>query len=340
VIEADGLTKVFRRPVKGPGLRGAVRHLIARRYQDVRAVDAINLSIGAGEAVAYVGPNGAGKSTTIKLLCGILVPSGGQVRVAGLVPHANRTANAKQIGVLFGHRSHLWWDLPVRDSLELLRAMYGVPVKQHQARLARFDEVLDIKRLLPVAAGRLSLGQRVRVDLAAALLHGPRVVYLDEPTIGLDLAVKDRVRGFLKQLRVEGTTLVLTTHDLADIEDVCDRMVIIDEGRVIYDGAMAGVKDQFGRERVIHLQFATPVDMAEVAARTRPAIVEAIRSETECSVRFDPLLTTAGQIIAMVQPMAAVTDLSIDEPTVENVVRKVYAGELDVERKNMMDPVQ
>lgn len=258
MIETFGLTKVFRRPVKSEGLAGSIKHLFTRRYSDHVAVRDVSLAVEPGEAVAYVGPNGAGKSTTVKLLSGILVPTAGEVRVAGVVPHRDRMANARNIGVLFGQRTQLWWDLPVRDSLALLRDIYGVSAADYRDRLDQFDEILGIGELMPVVARKLSLGQRMRADLAAALIHRPSIVYLDEPTIGLDIAVKDRVRAFLRQLCAEGTTLILTTHDLGDIEDVCQRIVIIDDGRIIYDGAITEVTDRFARHRELHLQFAVP----------------------------------------------------------------------------------
>jgi ABC-2 type transport system ATP-binding protein len=328
LVEADGLTKVFRRPDKGPGLRGSLRHLVVRRHRETVAVDGVDLRVEAGEAVAYVGPNGAGKSTTVKLLCGILVPTAGEVRVGGVVPHRQRVANGRQIGVLFGQRTQLWWDLPVRESLGLLRDLYDMDARTYAEQLERFDEVLGLGELMPVVTRKLSLGQRMRADLAAALLHRPRVVYLDEPTIGLDIAVKDRVRAFLRGLRADGTTLILTTHDLGDIEDVCQRIVIIDNGRIIYDGALAGVKDRFARERLMHLQLADPVPLARMVELLPDAEVTAGPVPGEFSVRFDRFAVTAGRIMAVVSELSEVIDLRIDEPAIEDVIRKVYAGEL------------
>jgi len=336
MIETHGLTKVFRRPVKGEGLVGSVKHLFTRRYSDHVAVRDVNLTVEAGEAVAYVGPNGAGKSTTVKLLSGILVPTAGEVRVAGVVPHREQMANARNIGVLFGQRTQLWWDLPVRDSLTLLRDIYGVSAADYRDRLDQFDEVLGIGELLPVVARKLSLGQRMRADLAAALIHRPSIVYLDEPTIGLDIAVKDRVRAFLRQLCAEGTTLILTTHDLGDIEDVCERIVIIDGGRIIYDGGITEVTDRFARHRELYLHFAVPpgqdgVRLADVAARLPEAEVaqgSTTGEHIELTVRFDRSALTAGQIVTRLLPLGEVVDFRINEPAIEDVIRRVYAGEL------------
>jgi ABC-2 type transport system ATP-binding protein len=328
LVEAQGLTKIFRRPQKDPGLRAALKHLLRPRFTDYRAVDGIDLSIEAGEAVAYVGPNGAGKSTTIKLLTGILVPTSGWIKVAGLTPHADRLRNARNIGVLFGQRSQLWWDLPVRESLRLLRDMYGLPSAFYAQRIERLDEVLGLSELMPVLARKLSLGQRMRADLAATLLHRPQIIYLDEPTIGLDISVKDRVREFLRELQADGTTLMLTTHDLGDIEDVCERIVIIDEGAKIFDGPLAQMKDRFARVRTMHLQLVSPIAAEKISSRLPGADVTEGEGPHDISVSFDRFTHTAGQIVAAVLEVAEVGELHLDEPAIEDVVRKVYAGEL------------
>jgi viologen exporter family transport system ATP-binding protein len=325
LVKARGLTKVFRRPQKDPGLRGSLKHLVQRRFTEHRAVDGIELDIEAGEAVAYVGPNGAGKSTTIKLLAGILVPTAGTVEVVGVRPHADRMANARNIGVLFGQRTQLWWDLPVRESLGLLRDMYSLSEAFYRKRLERLDDVLGLGELMPVLARKLSLGQRMRADLAAALLHQPKIVYLDEPTIGLDISVKDKVRDFLRELRVDGTTLMLTTHDLGDIEDVCERIVIIDEGRKIFDGPLADMKDRFARVRRMHLQV---VDGYPQKITERLPAVEVTGSGHEITLTFDRFSHTAGQIISAVLEVCEVGEFHLEEPEIEDVVRKVYAGEL------------
>lgn len=329
LIEATQLTKVFRRADKDPGLAGSLKHLVQRRFTEQVAVDHVDLSIDAGEAVAYVGPNGAGKSTTIKMLTGILVPTAGEVRVGGLVPHERRIENARQIGVVFGQRTQLWWDLPVRESLGLLRDMYGLGEREYRERLERFDSILGIGEFLPQMARKLSLGQRMRADLAAALLHDPRIVYLDEPTIGLDISVKDRVRAFVKELVDGGTTVMLTTHDLGDIQDICRRIVIIDGGRTIYDGPLASVTDRYARDRAITFQLREPlVSLAPLAAAVPGATVTAGAHEREVEVRFDRFVLDAGQVLTAVLGVAEVQDVAIQEPAIEDVIRKVYLGEL------------
>lgn len=329
LIEATQLRKVFRRPDKRPGLAGSVRHLVERKFTDKVAVDGIDLAIGAGEAVAYVGPNGAGKSTTVKMLTGVLVPTSGTVRVEGRVPHRDRIANARRIGVVFGQRTQLWWDLPVRDSLELLADMHGLSAAQYASSLERLDETLGLAELLPVMARKLSLGQRMRADLAAALIHTPPIVFLDEPTIGLDIAVKDRVRAFARQMVDEGTTVMLTTHDLGDIEDICKRLVIIDEGRIVYDGDIRTVVETYARERTMHFEVASaPTSLAGIAGRLPRATVGEGASGGQLDVTFDPSLVSAAEVLTAVQAEADVVDIRIDEPAIEDVVRRIYAGEL------------
>ncbi|WP_182112300.1 MULTISPECIES: ATP-binding cassette domain-containing protein [unclassified Actinotalea] len=332
LIEATGLTKVFRRADKGPGLAGSLKHLVQRRFTEHVAVDGVDLAIDAGEAVAYVGPNGAGKSTTIKMLTGILVPTAGQVRVGGLVPHERRIENARQIGVVFGQRTQLWWDLPVRESLGLLRDMYGIGDRAYRERLERFDDILGIGEFLPQMARKLSLGQRMRADLAAALLHEPPIVYLDEPTIGLDISVKDRVRAFVKELVDGGTTVVLTTHDLGDIQDICRRIVIIDDGRTVYDGSLAAVTDRYARDRAMTFQLREPVAaLAPLAAALPTAAVAAGTHEREVTVRFDRFVLDAGRVLTGVLGVAEVVDVAIEEPRIEDVIRKLYLGELELD---------
>ncbi|MFI6268539.1 ATP-binding cassette domain-containing protein [Micromonospora zamorensis] len=329
VIEAHGLTKVFRIADKQPGLRGSLRHLTRPRHREHVAVAGIDLSIDAGEAVAYVGPNGAGKSTTVKLLTGILHPSAGRVEVCGISPHRDRRANARNIGVLFGQRTQLWWDLQVRDSLALLRDIHRIPQARYEARLEEFDALLGIGELLPVVARQLSLGQRMRADLAAALLHSPPVVFLDEPTIGLDIIARQAVRDFLRAQRQNGTTLLLTTHDIGDIEQVCQRLVIIDDGRVIYDGSIEAVRQLVARERTLHLLLGADWRGELVGELPGTRLVQG-ESARQVAVTFDHATYGAGEIVSAVASRVPVVDLRIDEPSIEDVVRRAYAGELDL----------
>jgi ABC-2 type transport system ATP-binding protein len=337
IVEALGLTKVFRRPDKGPGLAGSVKHLFTRRYTEKVAVDHIDLAIEAGDAVAYVGPNGAGKSTTVKLLSGILEPTEGEVRIGGRIPQRDRKAVAHQIGVLFGQRTQLWWDLPVTDSLAVLRDLYGIDRATYDQRVKRFDEVLGLEDIMPIMGRKLSLGQRMRADLAAALIHAPQVVYLDEPTIGLDISVKDRVREFFRTLRDEGTTVMLTSHDLADIEGFCKRLVIIDDGRIIFDGDLDAVKEEFARERILHVHTETVVAPDAVRAALPDTEVSAGESPLWHAVRFDRRKLTAGQIVGSLSQLANLVDFRVDEPGIEDVIRRVYSGDLQLEAAETVD---
>jgi ABC-2 type transport system ATP-binding protein len=330
LIEAKGLTKQFRQAVKEPGLVGSLKHFVTRKYTDKLAVDHIDLSIEAGESVAYLGPNGAGKSTTIKMLTGILVPTSGSLIVDGLVPHEKRLQNAKNIGVVFGQRTTLWWDIPVIESFNLARDMYEIPVKRYKANLAEFTELLGLGEFMNVPAGKVSLGQRMRADLCMALLHEPKMLYLDEPTIGLDIAVKDSIRKFIRRQADErGTTVMLTTHDLGDIEDICHRIVIIDKGKIIHDGGLAALKDNYARDRVIHFQLARPPESIETIRAGLPTS-ELTTDGLRLSVRFDRFEHQAGEIAAAVMRHVEVIDFRIDEPEVEDLIRKVYLGQLSL----------
>jgi len=333
IIAAYALTKRFQRPLKEPGLAGALRHVIRPRYEAKTALDAIDLAIEPGELVGYVGPNGAGKSTTVKLLTGILVPSAGEVRIKGQVPHRSRIAVARHIGVVFGQRTQLWWDLPVQESFRLLGDLYQVPADAFARTLAECIELLDLGPLLRTPARQLSLGQRMRCDLAAGLLHAPPILFLDEPTIGLDVAVKARIRAFIKTIQRErGVTILLTSHDLGDIADLCRRLIMIDNGKIVFDGPLDTITTRFGRDRVIHLLLSEAVPDAAAQAQTAlselPA--EAVRQPEphRLIVTFDAAQITAGAVAGRLFPLFPVADLRIEEPTIETIIGKLYTGAL------------
>ena len=332
-IEVENLTKVFRIPAKAPGLAGAATHLFRPRYNYRIAVDSICLSIDEGESVAYVGPNGAGKSTTVKMLTGILVPTRGKVSVRGLVPHQKRAENAKHIGVVFGQRTQLWWDLPIQESLRLLGDIYEVPADRYERNLKDFLEVLEIGPLLSTPARQLSLGQRMRCDLAASLLHSPSILYLDEPTIGLDVAVKDHIRRFIRRRnRENGVTVLLTSHDLGDIEDLCDRMIMIDKGKILFDGPLSAIRGRFGGARVAH--FVLSEDSPRFLEEVRQALPEIPAASVvspqpyALSVQFEARQLAAGTIVSRLINLLPVADLRLEEPSIESIIRKLYAGEL------------
>jgi ABC-2 type transport system ATP-binding protein len=322
MIEARDLRKTFRvHRKRSGGLLGLVR----RDAVDVEAVAGVSLSMEPGELIGYIGPNGAGKSTTIKMLTGILQPSGGVALVDGLDPARRRLEVARRIGVVFGQRSQLWWDLPLIDSFELLRHIYRVPASTYREQVAALTEILDLEPFLQTPVRQLSLGQRMRGDLAAALLHAPPVLFLDEPTIGLDVVAKARIRDLLARInREQNVTMLLTTHDLADVERLCTRLLIIDHGRVIYDGSLDAIRDRFGNERtvVVDLEEATPPLQIAGVAVTR---VEGPRQW----LRFRRTDTTAASVVSAVAASARLRDLTIEEPAIEDIVREIYERGLD-----------
>ena len=287
----------------------------------VPAVHDLTFAIDAGEMVGYIGPNGAGKSTTIKMLTGILVPTSGEIRVAGLEPSVGRTDLARRIGVVFGQRTTLWWDLPLRDSFDLLRKIYRIPADRFRTNLDEFLELLDLGRLLDTPVRQLSLGQRMRGDIAAALLHDPEILYLDEPTIGLDVVSKGRLRDFLRRLNAErGTTLLLTTHDLQDIEALCRRVIVIDHGTAIFDGPLGELHRQGGATRtlVVDLVDAAPaIDVPGAVTRKVEGPRQWLTFPTDAS---------AAPIVAAVVATYDVADLSVQEPAIEDVIRDLYSA--------------
>ena len=286
----------------------------------VSAVHDLTFSVGAGEMVGYIGPNGAGKSTTIKMLTGILVPTSGRVTVAGLDPRRDRIELARRIGVVFGQRSTLWWDLPLRDSFDLLQKIYRTDPARHRENLDRFLELLDLHDLLDTPVRQLSLGQRMRGDIVAALLHDPEILYLDEPTIGLDVISKGRLREFLRALNAErGTTLLLTTHDLKDIEALCDRVIVIDHGTGVYDGDLAGLHQRGGSTRTLVVDLVDEAPPISVAGATTG------RVEGPRQWLSFPADASAAPLVAAVAAAYDVADLSIQEPDIEDVIRELYS---------------
>ncbi|ASA24448.1 ABC transporter ATP-binding protein [Paenibacillus donghaensis] len=331
IIEAKQLSKSFMQAVKEPGLRGSVKHLFVPRHIKKTAVNALDLTIEAGESVAYVGPNGAGKSTTLKMLTGILLPTSGSVTVNGINPYKNRIENAAQIGAVFGQRTQLWWDIPITESFSLLKDIYQIPSVVYKANLDMFTELLGMNEFIHLSARKLSLGQRMRADLAASLLHNPPILYLDEPTIGLDVSVKQRIREFIKQInQQQQTTVMLTTHDLGDIEDLCKRLIIIDHGSIIYDGSLAEVKANFAKERVIFFQVASPMPQLLEQLEQTTGMKLTIQGELEFSVAFDRYEYTASEVVSRVMKFGEVADFRMEETQIEAVIKSVYEGSLDL----------
>jgi viologen exporter family transport system ATP-binding protein len=314
VIEVEGVTKRFVVWRK----RGRMR----RTRTEVHAVDDLSFSIERGTVVGYIGPNGAGKSTTVKMLTGILVPSSGRIRVGGLEPSRQRIQLARRIGAMFGQRVQLWWDLPLIESFELLRHIYKVPKQRYDENLATYREVLGLDEFLHTPVRQLSLGQRVRGELSAVMLHDPEILFLDEPTIGLDVVAKERVREFLTRVnREQGVTVLLTTHDLADIERLCSRILMIDHGRLIYDGTVEDLLARYGGERTLVVDLAEPAPPLEIPG-ARVVRVDGPRQW----LRFRSADASAAQLTAAVAERAPLVDLAIEEPDIEEIVRGIYTA--------------
>lgn len=325
-IIATGLTKVFRTFDRRPGIMGSLRDLIGRQYKSITAVSDVSLTISAGEVVGYIGPNGAGKSTTIKMLTGIMTPSAGTIRVNGFDPYRERSQYVKTVGAVFGQRSQLWWDLAVGESYDLLRHLYSVDITDFNARLKRFDEVLGIGEFIRTPARKLSLGQRMKADLAASLLHQPPVLFLDEPTVGVDVVTKIRLRQFLRELNHEqGMTIVLTTHDMQDIEALCHRVVVIDHGRIMHDGNPQGLKAKYGARKRLELTLREPVVLNERDNLPRAGV----EWQQTSPVELVATLAADADNAAILQQCLAhlpVADVRLEEPSIEAVVQALYGS--------------
>lgn len=322
VVVVENLTKEFRVPRHRSGLAGSLRSLVSREGKTVKAIDDVSFAIERGEFVGYVGPNGAGKSTTIKALAGILVPTSGRVEVCGLVPHRKRTLNARQIGVVFGQRTQLWWDLPPLDGFRLLGRIYRIDRAELEQRIEAFSRLLDLEPLLETPVRKLSLGEKMRCELVAALLHDPPILFLDEPTIGLDVVAKQQIRSFLLQInRERSTTVLLTSHDLDDIERLCGRVLVIDRGSILHDGTVDSLKCLFGNHRRLAFELA---DSAEPRLELPPgATLESYRGG-RLFVRFDADRVRAPEVVRAVMERLEVVDFQLQEIEIEDVVRRIY----------------
>ncbi|RXT04961.1 ATP-binding cassette domain-containing protein [Ammoniphilus sp. CFH 90114] len=325
-IEVKQLTKQFKSYHSREGLAGAFRDLFSREYHSVNAVNGISFDVQAGEMVGYIGENGAGKSTTIKMLTGILQPTSGYLRINDMDPHKQREEFVQTIGVVFGQRSQLWWDIAVQESFRLLKKVYKVSDADYKQHMGEVIEILEIGELLNRPVRKLSLGQRMRCELAAALIHNPPLLFLDEPTIGLDVLVKLKIRDFLRELnRKYGTTVLLTTHDLADIEALCSRVVMLDEGNIIYDGSLQELRENWGGGKSAVIEFTRKVELDELTALTEG---QPIGWKQENPIRFkadflSPSLTVSD-LLSRVAPYIDVKDIRIEETSTEEIVQKIY----------------
>ncbi|MGE5568378.1 MAG: ABC transporter ATP-binding protein [Rhodospirillales bacterium] len=328
-VEVSDLVKHFRSFERREGLWGALQNLFVREYKTVAAVNRISFTIRRGEMVGYIGPNGAGKSTTIKMLAGILSPTAGTVRANGFEPFRERPRYTRTIGAVFGQRTQLWWDIAVVESFRLLKRIYRVSDADYAARMKEFDEVLELGRYLHMPVRKLSLGERMRCDMAAALLHNPPLLFLDEPTIGLDIVAKENIRAFLKRVnRQYGTTVLLTTHDLSDIEELCPRLMIIDHGRLLFDGGLAELKRQLGSEATVKFDLKDRDQAQSLENLEIPGVRREKLSELSYRLSFSRDTRTAADLIRQVVTAVEVLDISIEEQSIEEVVRRIYQGGL------------
>ncbi len=323
-IVVEKLVKTYESQIKRVGFSGAIKDLFVPEYQNVIAVDGIDFMVEEGECVGFIGPNGAGKSTSIKMLTGILQPTSGSIQVNGLNPFVDRKVYTKSIGVVFGQRTQLWWDIAVRESFELLRRIYSVPLDQFNLEVGKLIELFNIGELLSTPVRKLSLGERMKCDLIASLIHNPKVLFLDEPTIGLDAMAKESIRGILKLLKSEGkTTIILTTHDLQEIVAVCERILVIDKGRIIYDGALSEIQDKYGGHRNLELELEsgkhqfTQIEELEGVKKLESTV-------GKLSVEFDRRLISVPNLINEVEKVVNIRDLSIREPSIEQIITGLY----------------
>jgi ABC-2 type transport system ATP-binding protein len=324
IITVRDLRKHFTVSRRMRGLTGAVRGLFKREQRVVHAVDGLSFDVQPGELVGYLGPNGAGKSTTLKMLTGLLVPTSGELSANGRVPWRERKAYVAHIGAVFGNRSTLWWDLPVIESLELLQYMYRIPPERFRHNLDEFRQLLEMDPFLDTPVRSLSLGQRMRADICAALMHDPALVFLDEPTIGLDVVAKERIRQFILHVnRERGTTVLLTTHDLSDVEKLCERVMIIDHGQLLYDDTLGTLRRRFGGKRELLVDFAE--DYADVGVQGAEL---SSREGLRAVYRFEREELSASELISTLSARFRISDLSVREPDIEDTVRRIYEERL------------
>ena len=328
IIKVKNLVKTYKIIEKEDGLIGYFKNLIKSKYKEFTAVNHINFEIQEGELVGYIGENGAGKSTTIKMLTGLLTPTSGEVVVDDLVPNKNRIENNKKIGAVFGQKTQLWWDLPVIESFRLIKKMYKIPDGEYRKNLKKFSEILELDDLLEKQVKNLSLGQKMRCEIAATFLHNPKIVYLDEPTIGLDVLVKERIRAFIKEINKEkNTTVILTTHDLKDIEDVCDRIILLDKGQIIYDGEKEKFKKIYGKQVIAQIIVKNKTSL--ITTETINDEFEVVEeSDEQVKIRFNHDKYTIMDIVNRISNYCEITDMHIEEQGLEEILKEIYRGEI------------
>ena len=331
MIHVENLKKHFKKAIKEPGLKGSIKALFKPEYDVVKAVDGVSFDVEAGEIIGFIGPNGAGKSTVIKMLTGILTPTEGFCRINGHIPTKSRKEYVKEIGVVFGQRTQLWWDLALRETYMVLKEIYDIPEEDYKKRMEFLNEVLDLEEFITSPVRTLSLGQRMRADIAAALLHNPKVLFLDEPTVGLDVVVKDNIRKAIKRISEEsGTTVILTTHDLEDIELLCKRIVMIDKGRKVFDGELSTLRELYGQMRELSFELSNEQDAekltySEIASFGDDDLKIEVKG-TEVKVRFNTDIASVEEMLSFTLSKVHVKDISVKDADIEEIIRRLYLG--------------
>jgi len=335
MIYVNDLKKEFKKAIKEPGLKGSIKALFKPQNEIIKAVDGISFHVDKGEILGFIGPNGAGKSTVIKMLTGILTPTSGTCQINGYIPQKDRQKYVKEIGVVFGQRTQLWWDLALRGTYAVLKEIYNVPDNEYRKRMAFLNEVLELDDFIASPVRTLSLGQRMRADIAASLLHNPKVLFLDEPTIGLDVVVKDNIRHAIQKINAEeGTTVILTTHDLSDIELLCNRIVMIDKGKKVFDGQISDLKREFGQMRDLQFELTDASDIQKLDYITHFGVLQEdvnVQNEgTVVSVRFNSDKISVEDMLSYTLSIVHVKDINLKDADIEEIIRRLYRQEVSI----------
>ena len=332
IISVKNLSKTFKKPIREEGLIGMIKSFFSRKYEEVKAVDDISFDIAEGEIVGYIGANGAGKSTTIKMMCGILHPTGGSVSVDGMDFEGHRQEINREMGVVFGQKTQLWWDIPLIETFKILKSIYEVSDEEYEERFGYLCELLDMKPFLNQTVRSLSLGQRMRADFAAALIHSPKIVYLDEPTIGLDVLVKDKIRGAIKELNKKyNITVILTTHDMKDIEELCSRIIIIDKGKILYDGKLSDIKYRFGNTKTIYIPNNVTIDEDSLKAEFGAVTIEA--ADDRFAIKFSQNDVDLDSMLLYLINNYHIKDFKIEDISIEDITKKLYENQLIADKE-------
>ena len=321
LIEVKNLSKIFKKPIRGEGLKGMIKTLFSRKYEAIPAVKEVSFNIEQGEIVGYIGANGAGKSTTIKMMCGILHPTSGDVIINGLIFDKSRKEINKEMGVVFGQKTQLWWDIPLIETFKILKVIYDISDEDYEERFNYLCDLLDLKQFLSQSVRSLSLGQRMRADFAAALIHSPKIVYLDEPTIGLDVLVKDKIRKAIKELNKKyNITVILTTHDMKDIEELCSRIIIIDKGSILYDGSLKDIKYKFGNTKTIIIP--SNIDVSALLEKFPSISTETL--EDKMALKFSLNEVNVDDILLEFINVYHIEDFKINDISIEDITKILY----------------